>query len=342
MAYIIYNSDGTVLANIANGQVDSISTSLDLVGKNVDNYGQYINNNLVKLLTSFASRTGPTTPQVGQLWFNANTNKLNVFDGTSFNPTYGATVNGTPSITTSTGDLWYDTANSQLKLWDGYNYKLIGPAVSGVLGKFGIEPPSTTIREDDTNLPQKVGVMYSYGNAVGLITTSSFSMKADDADTYFGIASVTNIVNGTTFVHDIDVKGDLYIKGDYYVNDVKQFPNGQTLTASYDITPYGDPDPAMSDVPTAILNIEAGNIAIRDFLPLIFSTVTNVIYGDIGYPLNSVAKVVCMFNNGTSVDLSVRRFKLIDDPIHPGVHIWNWDNVYDTVSLSETTNIVQL
>ena len=43
MAYIIYNNDNTVLVNIANGDVDSSTTSLDLIGKNVDNYGQYFN-----------------------------------------------------------------------------------------------------------------------------------------------------------------------------------------------------------------------------------------------------------------------------------------------------------
>lgn len=342
MAYIIYNSDGTVLASIANGQIDSVSTSLDLIGKNVDNYGQYFNNNLAKLLTSFSDTVAPANPQSGQLWFNKTTKKLNVFDGTSFNPTYGATVNGTPSITTSTGDLWYDTANSQLKLWDGYNYKLVGPAVSGLLGKFGIEPPNETIREDDTELPQKVGVIYSYGNAVGLITTSSFSMKATDADTYFNTAAITPIINGTTFVHDVDVKGDLYIKGDYYINNVKQFPNGQTLTASFDITPYGDPDPAMSDVPTAKTNIESGNIAIKNFLPLLFSTATNVTTDELAYPDYSNAKVVCMYNNGTTIDLSVRRFHLIEDPLHAGIRIWDWYDVYYNNALSTVTNIVTL
>lgn len=342
MAYIIYNSDGTVLASIANGQIDNKSTSLDLIGKNVDNYGQYFNNNMAKLLTSFSSSLSPANPQPGQLWFNKVTKKLNVFDGTSFNPTYGATVNGTPSITTSTGDLWYDTVNSQLKLWDGYNYKLIGPAVSGLYGKFGIETPPATIREDDTNLPQKVGVIYSYGSAVGLITTSSFTMTAGDATTYFNIGSTTPIVNGTTFVNDVDVKGDLYIKGDYYINEVRQFPNGQTLTASFDITPYGDPNPAMSDVPTAKLNIETGNIAIRNFLPLLFSTATSVTYDELAYPNDADAKVVCMYNNGTSIDLSVRRFRLIDDPLHVDVRIWNWYDVYYNTALSTVTNIVTL
>ena len=110
MAYIIYNNDGSVLSSIINGQVDSSTTSLDLIGKNVDNYGQYFNNNLVRLLTSFAAPTGsdPRSPQVGQLWFNSTMNRLTVFDGTSFKPTYGATVSGTAALSTSTGDLWFN------------------------------------------------------------------------------------------------------------------------------------------------------------------------------------------------------------------------------------------
>lgn len=344
MAYIIYNSDGTILANIATGDTDSYSTSLTLVGKNVDNYGQYINNNFVKLLTNFANSDSPASPKIGQLWFDTISGRLNVYDGTSFNPTYGARVAGSPSSSVSTGDFWYDLINNQLKLWDGENYKLISPMVSSLLGKFGIELPLSTIREDDTNVPQDVSVIYSYGQSVGLITTSSFSMKATDALTYFNDSAVTPIVNGMTFVKDVDVKGDLYIKGDYYINDVKQFPNGQTLTATFDITSYGDP--ADATTATAFANISAGNIAIRNFLPLMFSTVTNVTYGDLAYPLNSVAKVVCQYNNGVSIDSSIRRFKLINDPIHIGVKIWNWDNVYTTTfqpsGWSTATNIVQL
>ena len=342
MAYIIYNNDGSVLASIANGVVDSISTSLDLVGKNVDNYGQYLNNNLAKLLTNFSNQNAPPNPQPGQLWFNTNTKRLNVFDGTSFKPTYGATVNGTPTITTSTGDLWYDSTNSQLKIWNGYTYKLVGPAVSGTLGKFGIESPPTAIKEDDTNVTQKVSVLYSYGTAIGLISTSTFNMKSTDSATYLGVGSITPIVNGTTFLRDIDVKGDLYIKGDYYINEVKQFPNGQTLTATFDITPYGDPNPAISGVATAKTNIETGNIAIKNFLPLLFSTSTNVTNDELGYPIDSNAKVICLFNNGVSMDVSVRRFKLIDDPLHPGINIWKWYDIYDTPSLSTVTNIVQI
>jgi hypothetical protein len=47
MAYTVYKNTNTVLTTLEIGEVDSISTCLDLVGKNVNNYGEYINNNFV-------------------------------------------------------------------------------------------------------------------------------------------------------------------------------------------------------------------------------------------------------------------------------------------------------
>ncbi len=175
MAYIIYNNDGTVLTTLAEGDVDNESTSLSLVGKNLNNYGEYINQNFVKLLNNFASSTvnEPGQPQPGQLWFNTDTKKLNVYDGSSFKPTYGATVSGTQPASTSTGDLWFDTINGQLSIWNGSRYKLVGPAVSETKGKFGIEPPTPVINDDVSGLPATVSLIYSHGAAVGLVDPTS-------------------------------------------------------------------------------------------------------------------------------------------------------------------------
>lgn len=331
MAYIIYNSDNsTILANIANGDVDNSTTSLDLIGKNVDNYGQYFNNNLVKLLTNFASPSGnePRSPQLGQIWFNSTTKRLTVYDGASFKPSYGATVSGTEPITTSTGDLWYDTINSQLRVWNGYSYKLIGPAVSGLYGKFGIDLPTSTIRDDDTNLPKTVGVIYSYGRSMGLLNTSSFSMSANDGDTYLRSKVTQNLVAGITIADNLDIRGDFLIKGE------NQISTNKVLTASFDITTYGDP--ADPDVPTAKSNIEAGNIAISHMLALVFTTSTNNTYNHIQYPGNSDARVVCFYSGAPSV----RRFHLIRDPLHPSILMWRWWDLYYSTALSTFTNIV--
>jgi hypothetical protein len=90
MSYSIYNSDGSLLSTIPVGGIDDFTTSLTLLGKNVNNYGQYLNTNLVKLLTNSASTgtSSPNNPQIGQLWFNKTTNRLTVYDGASFQPTF--------------------------------------------------------------------------------------------------------------------------------------------------------------------------------------------------------------------------------------------------------------
>jgi len=332
MAYIIYNNNGSVLVNIPVGQVDSSTTSLDLIGKNVDNYGQYFNNDLVKLLTSFAAPNGnePRSPKTGQLWYNTTLKRLTVYDGALFKPTYGATVSGTETLTTSTGDLWYDTINSQLKIWNGYVYKLVGPAVSGLFGKFGIEPPPTTIREDDTNIPQKAGIIYSYGSSMGLITTSSFSLKATDGTKYLNSGTTSTIIQGVTISNNLDIRENLYI------NKIRQIPPVNTLVASFNITSYGDPNHATTA--TAISNIGTGNIAIGEYLRLIYSTATNVLYNQVAYPIGSDARVVCYYNTTPSV----RRFRLIDDPIHPGIRIWKSYDLYYNAAANTITNIVVL
>jgi len=328
MAYIIYNNDGTILANIANGDIDSVTTSLDLIGKNVDNYGQYFNNDLVKLLTNFSSNISPRSPKIGQLWFNSSLKRLTVFDGASFKPTYGAYVSGTESITTSTGDLWYDTINSQLKIWNGSVYKIVGPAVSGLLGKFGVEPPYTPIRDDDTNVTQKVGILYSNGSSIALLSTSSFSMSRQDGLSYLNYNTTATIYPGITISKNVDIKGLFRISG------TEQISANRTLTSHYDITLYGDPDDL--DVPTAKTNIEAGNIAISQHLALVFTTATNQMYYDIAYPYGSDARVICYYS-GTP---SVRRFVLIPDPIHPSIMMWRWWDLYYNAALSTLTNVV--
>jgi hypothetical protein len=332
MAYIIYNSDNsTILANIANGDIDDSTTSLDLIGKNVDNYGQYFNNDLVKLLTNFASPAGnePRSPQVGQLWFNSTTKRLTVYDGTSFKPTYGAVVSGTESITTSTGDLWYDTINSQLKIWNGYSYKLIGPSVSGLYGKFGIDIPNSAIRDYDTNVPKTVGIIYSYGRSMAVFNTSSFLMSAKDSSTDLGANNTQTLVSGLTIANNLDIRGEFFIKGE------NQLSSNKILTASFDISSYGDP--ADPDVPTAKSNIEAGNIAISNMLALVYSTSTNT-YFSIQFPANSDARVTCFYNGAASV----RRFHLVRDPLHASIMMWRWWDLYYSTTLSSYTNIVAL
>jgi len=304
MAYTIYNNNGTVLSTIAVGDIDSYSTSLDLIGKNVNNYGEYYNNNLVRLLTSFASpgTEQPRTPQTGQLWFNKTTKRLTVYDGSSFQPTYGSHVSGTAPITTSTGDFWYDTVNSQLKVWDGDSYNLVGPATSGLLGTFGILPPPGPIRNGTSPNPVNVSLINSYGRYAGLIAEEQFNMTPSSSTIYLAgttrAGTTSSIVAGVTLLQNLEVLGNLYING----WNVKEHPNVD-LTAYYNITPYGYYTATTTTSTFGLTNsnllvYNAANYAITRDLMKMFSTAT--------YSVGSQVSVLCVINTATSV----RKFEL--------------------------------
>jgi hypothetical protein len=85
MAYTIVKSDGTVLTTIADGTINTVSTSLGLPGRNYAGYGQTLDTNFVHMMENFADTTPPSNPLRGQLWFDTNANTLYVCpaDGTA-------------------------------------------------------------------------------------------------------------------------------------------------------------------------------------------------------------------------------------------------------------------
>ena len=70
MAYTIVKSDGTILTTIADGTINTTSTSLGLPGKNYAGYGQPMDTNMVHQLESYANVSPPANPLRGQLWYN--------------------------------------------------------------------------------------------------------------------------------------------------------------------------------------------------------------------------------------------------------------------------------
>jgi hypothetical protein len=78
MAYTIVKSDGTVLTTIADGTINTTSTSLGLPGRNYAGYGQSLDTNFVHMAENFAASTPPSNPLRGQLWYDVNNSLLKV------------------------------------------------------------------------------------------------------------------------------------------------------------------------------------------------------------------------------------------------------------------------
>lgn len=82
MAYIINSFSGTPVAVIPDGTIDTTSTTLQLVGRNVTEYGVPENENYVWLLENFAGNTAPYSARIGQLWYDSGNAQLKVRSNT--------------------------------------------------------------------------------------------------------------------------------------------------------------------------------------------------------------------------------------------------------------------
>ena len=173
MAYTINKTDGTVVATITDGTIDN-TTSLTLFGKSYSGFGELLNENLVKLLENQSSTSAPTAPLKGELWFDASTNQIKVYDGSSFKPTGGAKSQATAPTSPSAGDLWTDTDDDQLYVYTGSAWQLVGPVYTSgqTLSGWKIE----TLASAGGN--KVVSSMYVGNTRVAILSKETFTPSA--------------------------------------------------------------------------------------------------------------------------------------------------------------------
>lgn len=96
MVYNVSKYNGAPLASVPDGEIDTTTTSISLIGRNSVNYGLALNENFIAILQHFANTSPPPAPIQGQIWF--------------------------------------DTVSSSLKVWDGYRWLLVTPPFDGNAG----------------------------------------------------------------------------------------------------------------------------------------------------------------------------------------------------------------
>lgn len=176
MAYQINKTDGTIISTVADGQVDTLSTDLTLIGKNYSGFGEALNENFIKLLENFSSTQAPTYPLRGQVWFDTAENKLKVYNGSDFIPVSSATISSTQPETLSIGDLWWDDVAAQLYFFDGTDPVLLAPAYSQTQGRSGLEVASIL---DTLNQTRVITYLYNNGILLGIFAKDSFTPKIE-------------------------------------------------------------------------------------------------------------------------------------------------------------------
>ena len=210
MAYAINTTDGQVLIQILDGTADgpsinpgANSADVDLFGKNYPLYGEFLNENFVKLLQNFANATPPSKPLKGELWYDTTLGKLKIYNGASFVPVNPVFVsNTTPSISL-VGSQWWDQTNRRLSVHNGTDWTVVGPSYNYPDGKSGaiVETVSDTLGGTHT-----VTKFYNQGQVTAINSyDATFTISPSNPVTGFstispGITLAQGVANDYQFV----------------------------------------------------------------------------------------------------------------------------------------------
>jgi hypothetical protein len=200
MSYTVNKTDGTVLTIVGDGTVDNTTTDITLVGRKYSGYGEVLNENLVKLLESFANRTAPNNPLEGQVWFDTLEGRLKVYTGSDFKPTGGPLVQDTEPPGLVIGDLWINNETNQLYFYDGVELSLAGPIYSQAEGKHGWIVENIV---DSNNNGRSVTQLWVNGELQGILSRYEFTPKT----AINGFSSIKVGLNFSTSVNGLKLHG---------------------------------------------------------------------------------------------------------------------------------------
>ena len=280
MSYQLNKTDGTLLTALIDGQIDTESTNLVLVGRNYSGYGEYFNENFIKLLENFSSTAAPSNPLKGQLWWNSTDQRLQVYDGSIWKSSGGPIVQNTQPQMVA-GDLWIDNLNNQVYAFDGTDLMLMGPQYTVTQGKSGFEIGSIL---DTQSRSRTVANLYVGGTLSAVISSIEFTPQY--AQRILGLVTAAN-PNGI-------------IKVGMNIIDTANFKfRGTADSANALVTAGGVVRAADSFLPSTASGITTGTLTIQNAGGL-----------TIGLSQNNVQKVVgprfYIENQLTDHDLSLR------------------------------------
>lgn len=194
MAYQINKTNGDLLVELVDGQLNTQTTDISLIGRNYSGFGESINENFVKMLENFSNTQAPANPLTGQLWYDSSEARLKIWNGSTFKSAGGPIVSPTqPQLVA--GDLWIDNQNNKLYFYDGTDLVLVGPqyASSEGLSGFSTETVLDTTQTNRTLVNLNVG-----GQTEAVISRIAFT--PDESNPINGITGT--VQKGITVLDD--------------------------------------------------------------------------------------------------------------------------------------------
>lgn len=175
MSYKLNKTNGDLLVELVDGRIDTTTTNLTLVGKNFSGFGEYFNENFIKLLENFAGSSAPGAPLVGQTWYDAAAQRLKIYNGETFSNT-GAAIVSEQQPAMITGDMWLNSVTEQVYVQTGTGTKLVGPMYAKDQGKTTFETVTVTSGTGDSKVLIKLII-----NSVlqGIFADSNFEVPGN-------------------------------------------------------------------------------------------------------------------------------------------------------------------
>jgi hypothetical protein len=232
MSYTINLSNGNTLTTILDGTVDTSTTDLTLIGRNYTGFGEFVNQNTVKLLENFANSSPPNNPLIGQIWFDSAQNNIQVYTSTGWRGASGPIVSDKEPLSLVTGDFWIDSKEDQLYFYDGTNLVLAGP-ISGKSQKL-TGPRAETVFDGNGN-SYTILVTYIAEQIFSILSPSSFTpspviagftqlktglqLSSDFQSKFYSTVSNSLQLNGLTSDNYMRLDKDQITLGSFYIQN---------------------------------------------------------------------------------------------------------------------------
>jgi len=180
MPYIINKTNGTKITTVQDGTIDTTSLDIILVGRNYTGYGETFNENFVKMLENFASVTQPAKKITGQVWFDASSKKIKVYDGLQFKSLGIIESGDNRPAGYNAGDLWFNKGEGRLYAYSGVgtSWILVGPLTT----RASVSGPITASIKADDNTSNDVVKMVVNGSDAFVSSTAEFVPNNSETD----------------------------------------------------------------------------------------------------------------------------------------------------------------
>ena len=242
MSYNVTTTAGVTLASIADGTVNSATTSLTLIGKNYAGYGLFLNENYIKLLENFANTVEPLHALTGQLWYDSTNNVLKVYNGSIWKPISSSAASSNAPTSPVTGDLWWDTNNAQLKVWSGSAWVVIGPVSTAT--STGTSGAIVETILDSSTISHVIVKFYISNSVIAILSKDSTFTPQTSITGFTTIKPGLTLINsgGTQFTGDASnalsvngIVGGSYLRADQNTSTTFKITAGGGLTVGTDL-----------------------------------------------------------------------------------------------------------